>query len=335
MKLEDIGFYILSEQRAKNSSSTSPLQRCELILTDRCNLRCPYCRGVRPEICGDIPFEQATKTIDLWISQELKNIRFSGGEPTLYFSLDKLVSQCRKGDVEHIAISTNGTANIETYLTLIQVGVNDFSISLDGGCCVVGTDMTGGVRGAWTKAVESIRTLSKITYVTVGMVFTEANIDQCVEAVLFVYSLGISDIRVIPAAQYNKALTKLIDLPTNILDKYPILRYRIGNIQANKNVRGICQGDCHRCWLALDDMAVAGKWHFPCIIYLREGGNPIGEVGSNMRLERLRWILRHNSKNDPICSKNCLDVCVDYNNTASVAHRIEGVDSSVGRAFAF
>lgn len=321
MRLENIGFYTLSDERALNASHTSPLQRCELILTDRCNLRCPYCRGVRPEIRGDIPFEQAAKTIDLWIAQRLKNIRFSGGEPTLYKNLGRLIDRCRKGGVNRIAISTNGTAKIETYLTLVEMGVNDFSISLDGGCCSTGTDMTGGVKGAWAKAVKAIRALSKITYITVGMVFTEINIHQCVNAVLFVDSLGVSDIRVIPAAQYNKALTKLSDLPNKILNKYPILKYRIENLKIGKNVRGICASNCNKCWLALDDMAVAGKWHFPCIIHLREGGNPIGEVGPNMRIERLQWLLQHDSLTDPICSQNCLDVCVNYNDTASTSHQ--------------
>ena len=151
MSLEDIGFYTLSDKRADNASVTSPLQRCELVLTSRCNLRCPYCRGVRPEIQGDLPFDQATKTLDLWISEGLKNVRFTGGEPTLYPHLNALVDQCKEGGVERIAISTNGTMAIGRYLTLIESGVNDFSISLDGGCCAVGTDMSGGVKGAWKK----------------------------------------------------------------------------------------------------------------------------------------------------------------------------------------
>jgi len=46
MDLKEIGFYTLSDDRAKQASETSPLQRCELILTARCNFRCPYCRHV-------------------------------------------------------------------------------------------------------------------------------------------------------------------------------------------------------------------------------------------------------------------------------------------------
>jgi len=56
--------------------------------------------------------------------------------------------------------------------------------------------------------------------------------------------------------------------------------------------------------------------HYPCIIYLREWGDPIGELGAQTRIDRLRWAQEHDTHEDPICRKNCLDVCVDYNNKA-------------------
>ena len=45
MKLEEIGFYTLDDERAKHASETSPLWRCELLLTNKCNFHCPYCRA--------------------------------------------------------------------------------------------------------------------------------------------------------------------------------------------------------------------------------------------------------------------------------------------------
>ena len=47
MRLEDIGFYTLSDARAAGASASSPLWRCEMILTDLCNLRCRYCYNGR------------------------------------------------------------------------------------------------------------------------------------------------------------------------------------------------------------------------------------------------------------------------------------------------
>jgi len=54
MKLEKIGFYTLSDYRARNVTIKSPIQRGELILTDRCNLKCPYCRGLKKELQGNL-----------------------------------------------------------------------------------------------------------------------------------------------------------------------------------------------------------------------------------------------------------------------------------------
>ena len=321
MKLEDIGFYTLSDDRAKNVSINSPLWRCELILTDKCNFKCPYCRGMRDDCTGSFSLKDATSVIDHWTDEGLKNVRFSGGEPMLYPHLNHIVKRCKTRGVERIAISTNGSLSFDRYLKLIDNGVNDISISLDACCAAVGDKMSGGVKGAWERVVRNIEELSKVTYVTVGMVFTEDNIDDCKESVMFADSLGVSDIRVIPSAQYNKALSKLSSLDADILDKYPILKYRILNVLDGRHVRGIKKNDCHRCWLAMDDMAVAGGYHFPCIIYLREQGKPVGKISENIRAERKAWSESHNSYKDPICRKNCLDVCVDYNNKADSFHK--------------
>jgi len=318
MNLEDIGFYTLSNDRAINSSKDTPLWRCELVLTDNCNFNCPYCRGLRKDIDGSISYSDAEYVVKLWIKHGLKNVRFTGGEPTLWNGLDKLVKLCKDSNVvERIAISTNGSRNIEVYHHLIECGVNDFSISLDSGCCSIGDALAGNIVGAWDKVVKNIEELSKVTYVSVGMVFTPDNIDTCVEDVMFAHSLGVSDIRVIPSAQYNQALTKLSELPKEILDKYPILKYRINNIKDGRHVRGLNKDSCTKCWLGLDDMAVAQGKHFPCIIHLREGGDPIGDINDDIREAREKWVMNHNPLKDPICVKNCLDVCQDFNNIAN------------------
>lgn len=314
--LEDIGFYTLTDRRAQTASSSTPLQRCEILITDRCNFHCPYCRGVSPLLKGDLSPSEVRKVIALWVREGLQNIRFTGGEPTLYDHEDLLsfVDDCAQGKVKHIAISTNGTADTSYYDSLIEHGVNDFSISLDGGCCNIGDIMSGGAVGYWNRVVENIRFIASRTYVTLGMVFTEDNIGECTEAVLFADSLHVGDIRVIPSAQYNRALVELSSLPDSVLRKYSILQYRIENIRAGKLVRGLGKTDYHKCPLVLDDMAVAAGWHFPCVIYMREQGNPIGRLSENTRRDRELWFQSHNTFEDSICRTNCLDVCVDYNN---------------------
>ena len=171
--------------------------------------------------------------------------------------------------------------------------------------------MAGGRKGSFKRVVRAIEELSKLTYVTVGIVLTPDNKDAAEEIIKFADSLGVSDIRVIPAAQNGVKLPNL-EVPAEILNKYPILQYRIENLANGRAVRGLTKGDTPKCGLVLDDMAVMGDKHYPCIIYMREDGQPIGDVGQNMRAERETWYKKHNSFLDPICSKNCLDVCRDY-----------------------
>jgi len=107
MKLEDIGFYTLSDERAKKTSETSPMQRCELILTDRCNFNCKYCRGVRDDCKGTMEYVDAQFILGQWMRGGLKNVRFSGGEPTLHPSLPDLMELIRSFGYA-TALHTNG-----------------------------------------------------------------------------------------------------------------------------------------------------------------------------------------------------------------------------------
>ncbi len=312
--IENIGFYTLTKERVKTASDKSPLMRCELILTDKCNFKCPYCRGIKKDYAGELPFEQATETLKILVKDGLKNVRFSGGEPTTYPKLIDLVKYCKKNKVNRIALSTNGSANLEYYKNLSASGVNDFSISLDA-CCASGMELMSGGVNCFDILVNNIKELSKITYVTVGVVINKDNYKDLNKIVSFASSLGVSDIRIISSAQENMLLEVARDIPKDILGKHPILKYRVNNILKHRSVRGIRPvQDTNKCFLGHDDQCVVGGYQFPCIIYFREGGNPIGKVGPHMREEKNEWVKKHNSHSDPICSKNCLDVCIDYNN---------------------
>lgn len=312
-KLGNIGFYTLSDSRVMNTSEESPMKRCEVLLTGKCNFKCPYCRGLRGDVKQILSLEYVKKLIDYWTDDDLENIRFSGGEPTLHPHLKELVSYAKSHNVNRIAVSTNGSASLELYKELIKCGVNDYSISLDACCASYGYKMCG-VDGMWEIVVKNIEEISKLTYVTVGMVFTDDNINEAVDTINFADSLGVTDIRIVSAAQYNAMVDNLSQVSSEVLNRHPILKYRVNHYLSSRNVRGMTKSDYKHCALVLDDSAVAGDYHFPCIIYLREGGDPIGRVGPNMRVERTKFFESHNTFEDPICRENCLDVCIDYNN---------------------
>lgn len=314
-KLQNIGFYTLNDVRAKTVTERSPLQRCELLLTHRCNFNCPYCRGMKKVDQRDLTMKEALHVVDLWAEHNLKNIRFSGGEPTLWEGLVDLIAHTKTMGAKRIALSTNGSASIRYYLRLIEAGVNDFSISLDSCCSSTGYKMAGH-KNIWGTIISNIKTLSEITYVTVGVVLTEDNFREANGIIILASDLGVSDIRVIPAAQVSQKLARL-KIDSTLLDKHPILNYRFTNFMNGRGVRGLTFADNAQCPLVLDDMAILNGHHYPCIIYMREHGAFIGKVNDNIREireQRQEWFKFHNCFIDPICKNNCLDVCIDYNN---------------------
>ena len=246
--LKEIGFYTLSDERVCNTSEFSQMKRCEMIITEYCNFKCPYCRGLDSTIYGDrtlkqLSLEEIKQNINLWCKNKpLENIRFSGGEPTLHKDIIEIVKYAKDSGIRRIAISTNGSNKLVLYKQLIDAGVNDYSISLDACCSKDGDKMSGGINGSWSIVIENIKQLSKLTYVTVGIVITPENIDKTIDTIKLAHNLGVADIRIISAAQYNKPVPRLNEIPQHILDKHPILKYRVnhfanGKCKRNKSTR--------------------------------------------------------------------------------------------------
>jgi cyclic pyranopterin phosphate synthase len=122
-------------------------------------------------------WDDAAFVIDEWLKGGLKNVRFSGGEPTLWPHLTKLVKRANDGGVERIAVSTNGSAPLALYEELINAGVSDFSVSFDA-CCAADCGTMSGWRGDFDHIKSAIRFMSDRTYVTAGVVLTDDNKDH-------------------------------------------------------------------------------------------------------------------------------------------------------------
>ena len=206
MKLDEIGFYTFSDFRARQTSGTSPLWRGEILLTCRCNFNCSYCQGLDP--VDDISYADAKYCIELWLSEGLKNIRFSGGEPTLYPGITDLVEMSRKGGVERIGLSTNGSRSFSFYERLVKRGVDDISISLDANEPIL-ADRMAGVPNQWSRVVQNIKALAKMTYVSVSIVFTEENLPKAKEMINFVHELNVDDIRIVTPAHDRQGIGDL------------------------------------------------------------------------------------------------------------------------------
>lgn len=316
--LDQVGFATISERRARAVSSHAPLARATLVLTEQCNLRCTYCGKNRGT---SMPTREALRVVEAWASQGLASLMISGGEPTLHADLEQVVETAAACGIGHVILATNGTADLGVYRDLVDRGLSELSISLDSGSAEVAGQLSGISPRDWEAVVENIRALSALARVVVGMVVHDANRHRVLEDLLFMDSLGPADIKLTPSTRLGRwdDVSRLAQLSSDLLAKYAFLRYRTRRLLQGLSVRGVSARGTHRCWLALDDMVVAGSCHYPCYIYYRERGAPVGPFDDILAVRSAReaWVRRTDTHQDPICREMCVDFYHQFNQRAS------------------
>ncbi len=109
-------------------------------VTDRCNLRCPYC--MPREVFGSshrfldraelLTFEEIARIVAIVAGLGVRKVRLTGGEPLLRRELDALVAMLAPIDgVDEIALTTNGTALAAHAEQLARAGLQRVTVSLD------------------------------------------------------------------------------------------------------------------------------------------------------------------------------------------------------------
>jgi GTP 3',8-cyclase len=117
-----------------------PLLDLRVSVTDRCNLRCPYCMP-REAFGSDfqflpraelLSFEEIARIARVLAAQGVSKIRLTGGEPLLRRGLERLVEMLAGiGGIEDLALTTNGTLLASRAHSLAQAGLDRVTVSLD------------------------------------------------------------------------------------------------------------------------------------------------------------------------------------------------------------
>jgi cyclic pyranopterin phosphate synthase len=117
-------------------------------LTDRCNLRCFYCRPrdfrwrEKSEI---LTLEEVARLVDVAASLGIHKVRLTGGEPLLRPGATDLVRRlARIPGIEDLALSTNGTLLADLARPLRDAGLARVNVSLDTLRPEVFREITGG-----------------------------------------------------------------------------------------------------------------------------------------------------------------------------------------------
>jgi len=141
-------------------SATLPVY-LRLSVTDRCNLRCRYCRVDGQAPAGpDLPDEAILRIVSAMARlAPLRKLRLTGGEPLLRVGLPALVRDLRRllPNAE-LAMTTNGTLLSAAAKALRDAGLDALNISLDTTDPACFADLTGGGRVEFVLAgIEAAR----------------------------------------------------------------------------------------------------------------------------------------------------------------------------------
>lgn len=105
-------------------------------LTDKCNLRCVYCKGedetVEEYVNNILSFDDYKFIIKSFKELGINKIKFVGGEPLLYPYLKDLIYFAKhECNIDDISITTNGQHFSEKALELKNSGLDRVNLSID------------------------------------------------------------------------------------------------------------------------------------------------------------------------------------------------------------
>jgi cyclic pyranopterin phosphate synthase len=107
-----------------------------LSITDRCNLRCRYCRPEKgvPFIPHQeiLRFEELERLVAIFCSLGINKVRVTGGEPFSRRGCLPFMTRLREIDgMQHLHITTNGVKTSRYLDKLAAIGLNGMNVSLD------------------------------------------------------------------------------------------------------------------------------------------------------------------------------------------------------------
>jgi MoaA/NifB/PqqE/SkfB family radical SAM enzyme len=304
--MEKTGFSEITEERVHYEGPG--FWYCEIAVTGRCNFSCHYCNP----FYGDIDFTKICNFIDKE-KGSLKHIQLTGGEPTEYGFLSELCRFINDREIR-LGISTNGSADYNFYRSL---NADRFSISLDDYDTAI---LIGRGYRHVNHVLENIRRLSEVGYVDVGVVVDKLNYDRIHKIITYILSLGVADIKL--SVSTHDGVMPLIGKKE--YSEYPILNYRVKRFRSGLNMRGIAPEENFKCELMRNDISILEDCHYPCLVYAREGGSPIGRIDGDVRGDRDKWYAQHDPKTDAICKEFCMDFKCEFNRARTAYLRRKG-----------
>ncbi len=329
----------------------APMHRLTVFLTYRCNLACPYCKTIArsEEELTRAPQKRLSfdlKAFELLLNAHadtpLRHLHFTGGEASIVPELVQMVGVAKRRGVEAISLTSNGTLAPELYLELVRAGLDELRVSIDANEPALGAELTQrpGAFAATVRTLEALRDArragARFTLILNSVVGLE-NRRRLPTLLRFLLGFAPDDVKLITEVNQRDRLgdfaeaeavraeveALLLDHPPEAL---PLLRRKIQTVFARDAI-GIAESSSRaaadwRCYIPLTERTVDRASYYPCSVYLREGGAPLGPLTDPPELQRqrsARFVREHACLSDPICRRYCLHCTRAFNDRANDA----------------
>lgn len=191
------------------------LRYLELLLTDRCNLRCRHCYIGEP-LARELPLEQVVRLLEEFFRMQGLRVLLSGGEPLLYSEFERLNEYLGEYPLRKVLL-TNGMLISEE--RLMSLNVEEVQISIDG--LESSHDAIRGV-GSYRKAIDGIRlSLNAGLDVSVSTMVHPGNLNDFEEMEELFHFIGVSEWTVdVPCTSGRMGENTDLFLPPEIAGRY-------------------------------------------------------------------------------------------------------------------
>jgi MoaA/NifB/PqqE/SkfB family radical SAM enzyme len=345
--------------------ATTALHRLTVFVTYRCNLRCAYCKTIvrdardlraLPQRAVTFGLAEFERMLDGHGATPIQHLHFTGGEASLLRDLPAMVRAAKARGVGCVSLTTNGTQPPAVYEELVCAGVDEVRVSLDdahaaggrGGKVQPAIVQPALIQPAWGAAIATVRALGAMRrggapfFLILNTVVESRNRADVPDLVRFLLGLGPDDIKLITSVDERNELGAfpgagdLVARLHAILaehppERFPLLRRKVATVFAPLSIgleaASPAPDGSWRCYVPLTERTVDGVHYYPCSVYVREGGRPLGSIDEPQDLQRIQtaaFVARGDCRSDPICARYCLHCTREFNQQANEARRAAG-----------
>jgi len=322
--------------------------RITLFVTYKCNLNCVYCKTIhKPEHTKstEMNLEHFKQFLSQLSVKPVKHIHFTGGEATLVSDLPAMVRLARQQGIL-CSTTSNGMSDQSVYQKLIKAGLTEIRFSVDSH---EPAEFNKIVRhpAAYTQVIKNIKYIThlrdhnqKTPFVIINMCIGKRNRRNLPELVAKSLALNPDDLKLITMVQSRndqwdfEEQSQILKEIKHILSKYspqqfPLLRLKLKTLFSAESIglKDLQSKQLFRkCFIPLTERTADSKFYYPCSVYLRERGEPLGRLDQDdlktQQQKIVEFVQAENCLDDPICKEYCINCCKNFNLLAnSQIHR--------------